>query len=219
MYDFANRAVSMLDLQTQIEQLLGEKPAVRDLDAPERERALLHTYRKNLKAFVPAQPQWPARSAYVRVLDPEKNRPKYHLVYLTTHPRGLVEFMQVSEDLDIVQKRVRAATKQHRREERSGIEELFADADHVRKDEGHVTIEEVEEYWIKQLSENPRRIGFGEFASMLESTDWFPGDLQHALGSLINKGAVRNLDAVKKRRAKFVHIDKGERLQLIKEKK
>ena len=219
MYDFANRAVSMVDLKSQIEELLGEPPDVNDLDAPQRERSLLRTYRKNLKALVSTQPQWPARSAYVRVLDPEKDRPKYHLVYVTTHPRGLVEFMEASEDLDIIQKRVRAARKQQRREERTGMGELFADADHVREDEGHASLEEVEQYWMQTLSHRPRRIGFAEFAQMVEETDWFPGDLQRALGQLMDKGLVCNLDAAGKRRTKFVHVEKGERIQLTKGEK
>ena len=215
MYDFANRAVSMTDLKDQIEALLGEPPNVDDLDAPERERTLLRTYRKNLKALVPTQPGWPARCAYVRVLDPQKDRPKYHLVYLTTHPRGLVEFMEASEDLDIVQKRVRAATKQERRQERTGIGQLFDDADHIREDEGHVSLEHVEEYWMRALTDRPRSIGYAEFAQIIEETDWFPGDLQRALGRLMERGLVRNLDAAGKRRTKFVHLDKAERLQRV----
>ncbi|MCI0421304.1 MAG: hypothetical protein L0312_19105, partial [Acidobacteria bacterium] len=49
------------------------------------------------------------------------------------------------------------------------------------------------------------------------STDWFPGDLQRALGNLIAAGKARNLDAPGKRRTKFVHVEKGERLQLVEE--
>lgn len=215
MYDFANRAVSMADLRSQIEELLGEAPKVDHLDAPQRERALLHVYRKNLKALVPTRPSWPARSAYVRVLDPVKDRPKYHLVYVTTHPRGLAEFMEASEALDIVQKRVRAASKQSRREEKTGMDQLFSDADQVREDEGHASLEEVEQYWMRVLAEGPRRIGYPEFAQMIEETDWFPGDLQRALGRLMERGVVRNLDAVGKRRTRFVHVDKAERLEVV----
>jgi hypothetical protein len=44
----------------------------------------------------------------VRVLDRERQRPKYHLVYVTTHPLGVIEFMTISENVDLVQKQVRA---------------------------------------------------------------------------------------------------------------
>lgn len=216
MYDFANRAVSMADFRVQIKQLLGETPDVADIDSAEREKKLLGIYRRNLKRLVPARPKWPARSVYARVLDPVKNRPKYHLVYLTTHPRGVVEFMEALETFDLIQKRVRAATRQQRREQKSGISDLFDDADNVAELEGHATLEQVEQFWLERLSSEPKRISFKEFADMLEATDWFPGDLQRALGSLIAKGVVRNVDAIKARRKRFVHLDdEGERLQLI----
>ena len=216
MYDFANRAASMVDMRAQIEELLGEVPDIENLEPAVRERMLVGTYRRNLMRLIPTQPKWRARSAYARVLDPVKNRPKYHLVYLTTHPRGLVEFMEVLEDFDLIQKKVRAETKQRQREERSRMQQLFDDADQVREEEGHVTLEQVEQYWCRYLSKGQRRIGYAEFADILEKTDWFPGDLQRALGNLIRNNLVRNLDATNPRWTKFVHLEKdGERLQLV----
>lgn len=52
-------------------------------------------------------------------------------------------------------------------------------------------------------------------SAILEETDWFPGDLQSALGNLINAGKVRNLDAPRKRPKKPLHWDKDERLELM----
>jgi len=219
MYDFVNRAASMAEMKTQIAELLGESPEVVGLTGTPREKALLDTYRSNLKRLIPAQSKWPARSAYARVLDPVKDRPKYHLVYLTTHPRGLIEFMDASDKLDLVQKRARAHTKQRRREEKSGMSGLFEDAAQVRAEDGRVSEEEVEKYWLARLTHEPRRFGESAFADMLEETDWFPQDLQHALGNLMRRGRVKNLDAPHPRRSKFLHFDgAGERLQLIKEK-
>lgn len=212
MYDFASRAASISGLRQQTAQLLGEEPDVGDLHGLARERALLGIYRRNLKRLVPTMPQWPARAAYLRVLDPEKNRPKYHLVHLTTHPLGLIEFMEAAEKLDFIQKQVRATTRQQRREEKTRNSELFVDAEQVREEDGHVSVEQVERYWLSHLTREPQRFGQAKFADMLEQTDWFPGDLQGALGSLIKKGMVRNLDAASKRRTKFLHFD--ERLQL-----
>jgi three-Cys-motif partner protein len=218
MYDFVNRAVSMAVMKPQIEELLGESPDVDGLPSVAREKELLSIYRRNLKRLIPTELQWPARSAYARVLDPEKDRPKYHLVYLTTHPRGQIEFMDASEKLDLIQKQVRADTKQRSREEKSHMQGLFDDAEQVRPEDGHVSLEEVESYWLRRLAEEPRRISQAEFADMLEETDWFPGDFQRALGNLMKRGVVRNLDALGTRRTKFLHLDnEGERLQLMKE--
>lgn len=220
MYDFVSRTASMHDFQPQIEELLGEEPDLGRLHGTEREKALLGIYRRNLKKSVPTEAQSPARSAYVRVLDPEKNRPKYHLVYLTSHPRGIIEFMEISEKLDLVQKRVRAATQQRKRIAKTGMGELFGSDEHVRDEQGHASLDEVERFWIGCLGEEPRRFGQAEFADMLEETDWFPGDFQRALGNLIASGRVCNLDAAKKRRTRFLHPEKrGERLQLIEGRK
>ena len=219
MYDFISRAASMEDSHVAIELLLGESPNVEHLHGRERERTLLGIYRRNLKKLIPTTPQWPARSAHVRVLDPEKNRPKYHLVYLTSHPRGIVVFMEISEKLDLVQKRVRVQTQQKRRIEKSGMLELFGADELVRNEEGHASPEEVEAYWRGRLSVEPRSFGWVEFAEMLEDTDWFPGNFQGALGNLIKAGVVRNLDAPRLRPKRPLHYESGEHLQLIKDAK
>lgn len=216
MYDFLSRAASMSDLKAQMVDLLGEAPEVKELHGEAREKHLLDMYRRNLKRLLPRK--WPARSAYVRVLDRKKERPKYHLVYLTSHPRGIVEFMEISETLDQIQKRVRAATKQSDRVSKSKQEELFSSDELLRADEDKVSMEEVERYWLKRLTPQPKKVGREEFADMLEETDWFPGDLQRALGNLIAAGKVQNLDARRKRRKNFLHFDEGsERLQRTEE--
>ena len=218
MYDFLSRAASMSDLKAQMVDLLGETPEVEDLHGAAREKHLLDIYRRNLKCLLPGK--WPARSAYVRVLDRKKERPKYHLVYLTSHPRGIVEFMEISETLDQIQKRVRAATKQTDRIKKTRQNELFSSDEFLHAVEDKVSMVEVERYWLKCLSPQPKKFGLEEFADMLEETDWFPSDLQRALGNLIVAGKVRNLDARGTRRKNFLHFDEGsERLQIMEESK
>ncbi len=108
MYDFVSRTASMADWKAEIATLLGESVEVGDMHGAEREKFLVDTYRKNIKSELPASGKYLPRSAHVRVLDRERERPKYHLVYLTSHPRGIVELMEISEGLDQVQKQVRA---------------------------------------------------------------------------------------------------------------
>ena len=217
MYDFVTRFVSKQDLETHMLELLGEAPKVGELHGLAREKQVLDIYRRNMKRLMPAKAHWPARSAYVRVLDRKKDRTKYHLVYLTSHHHGVVVFMQISQALEPVQKLVRASTKQASRVERSGQEELFAAGDLIETDDQAVDIAEVERFWLERLSKQPKKFGETEFADFLEQTDWFPGDLQRALGNLIAAGQVGNLDMTKPRRTQFLHFEEGgERLQRIK---
>jgi three-Cys-motif partner protein len=215
MYDFVSRTASMTDWQGEIAALLGEAVAVENLHGTAREKVLVDTYRKNLKHELPASGAWPARSAHVRVLDRQRERPKYHLVYLTTHPRGIAEFMEVSEGLDQVQKRVRASTRQATRVRKSKQQELFDESELVDPDAGRVNLAEVETYWIRYLSAGEKWVGVEEFANILEETDWFPGDFQRALVRLIEAGKVRNLDARGKRPKQPLHWKEGERLMLV----
>ena len=217
MYDFLSRAASMSDFQRQMIELLGEAPDVQNLHGLVREKRLLDIYRHNLKRLMPVAGFYPPRSAYVRVLDRQKDRTKYHLVYLTSHHHGVSVFMDISEALEPVQKLVRTSTKQALRIEKSGQDELFTASDLVEVDQQAIEIAEVEQFWLQKLSDQPKQFGEAEFADFLEETDWFPGDLQRALGNLIATGKVRNLNMIKPRRTKFLHFEKGgERLQRIK---
>jgi three-Cys-motif partner protein len=215
MYDFVSRFVSKQDLETHMIELLGEAPNVGELHGLAREKKVLGIYRSNLKQLMPAKTRWPARSAYVRVLDREKERAKYHLVYLTSHPHGITVFMEISEALEPVQKLVRASTKQASRIEKTGQGELWTAENMVDVDDQPVDIAEVEQFWLGRLTDQPIKFGETEFADLLEETDWLPGDLQRALGNLITTGKVCNLDAEGKRKSRFLHFEKknGERLQ------
>jgi three-Cys-motif partner protein len=215
MYDSLNRFVEKQTLQSQITKLFGELPKVDGLTPAAREKQLLLTYRKNLKRSIPSKKLYPARSAYVCIRDPEIERTKYHLVYLTSHPVGIIEFMEISEKVDLIQKQVRATTKQNKRIGKSKNEELFGSQEFVREDEGHATLEEVEKFWLSKLSSIPRKFDRHDFADLLEETDWFARDLQDGLGRLMAQGKVRNLDAKGKRRSQFLHYESGEQLQLI----
>jgi three-Cys-motif partner protein len=216
MYDFVNRTASMEAWQEEITQLLGEPVQLETMASSEREAKLLSTYRRNLKQCIPnPQGKYPPRSAYVRVLDPVQKRPKYHLVYLTSHPQGVIEFMGISEHVDVIQKRVRAETKARKREKEMGIKDMFGSETLIDPSEGHASVDDVDRFWIEYLREGIRKIGRGEFADILERTDWFEGDLQASLVRLIKANRVRNLDNLERRPKKPLHFEENERLQLV----
>ena len=215
MYDFVNRTASMAEWRGEIAALLGEAVEVEEFHGTAREKILVDTYRKNLKRELPVSHRRSARSAHVRVLDRKKERPKYHLVYLTTHPRGIAEFMEISENLDQIQKRVRASTKQAARVTKSRQSEMFDESALVDLNAGDIHLTEVERCWMSYLSGGERRVGVDEFADLLEETGWFPGDLQRALARLIAAGRVRNLDAKRTRPKQPLHWKHGERLTIV----
>lgn len=206
MYNDINRTMSMADWQPAMLDLLGESVSLEGLQPSDRERKIVNTYRASCKSCMPAIS---GRSAYARIMDPTRERPKYHLVYLTSHPRGVVEFMTISQDVDVVQRQVRAQLKQERRAKRSGIADLFSDADLVSPAEGHAASKDVDAFWRDYLlaAGGSKAVDVDGFADILEKTDWFPDDLQSSLVRLIDAHKVRNLDARKRRPRQPLHYN------------
>lgn len=218
MYNDVNRTMSMAEWQPLMKELLGESLDLKDFSALQREREILAVYRSSLKkSVVVDNPKYPARSAYVRILDPLKNRPKYHLVYVTTHPKGILEFMGISEKVDLIQRQVRTIKKENERELRTGTSDMFGGGD-VLVDAGFSTDPaDVDRYWLDYLQVSTRHVGRSEFAKILEDTDWFPSDLQASLLRLIQAGQVENIDAKGKRHKTPLHLGagSGERLRKL----
>ncbi|WP_180129143.1 three-Cys-motif partner protein TcmP [Rhodoferax sp. BLA1] len=220
IYDFINRTASMPAWQFEISEFLGvSMDVVQRLDGlrpNERERLLLDSYRAGLKRNRPFSKQkFRPRTAYVRVLDPSRDRPKYHLVYLTNHPKGVIEFMEISQGVDLVQQQVRANKRYEIRELQTGMLDMFSDEPDTNTQIVQVNAQDVDSYWFRYLENGSRSIGEEEFADILEQTDWMPGDLQSSLVRLIRSGQLRNLDAVNSRPKRPLHIENAERLELI----
>lgn len=195
-------------------RIFGKIPDTNGMTPLKREEYLLYLYRAHLKKAQPDIENKKSRSAYVKILDPYKDRTKYNLVYLTRHPLGIKVFMEASEKLDLVQKFVRAKVKQERRIDKSGQKELFPAKINIAN-EDKVDLSDVKDYWLSKLSFKPKRFGIEELADMLEETDWFISDFQKAFNELISEGQVKNLDASRKRPVHAVHFDKGELLKRL----
>lgn len=214
MYDFVNRAVPQAKFAEEMHDLFGEDVSqVMDLSTSpkERERRLLQLYQQRLREAVPMTGERPYTSA-MRVLDPQRDRTKYHLVYLTRHPLGIMKFVQQSEKLDIIQPQVRAQAQQDQRIAKTGQRELFAAGDIGEPELSQPSLLEVKEYWLQQLMNEPRRFGLTEFARMHEETGWFHSTLQEGLGALIAEGRARNIDATRKRTRNFVNFTMSEQI-------
>lgn len=215
MFDFLLRAHTQENYKEHMLEVFGEVPNTDGMTPKERETHLLKLYREHLKKAQPTGEGMP-RSAYVKVLDPCKDRTKYDLVYLTRHPKGITVFMEASEKLDLVQKTVRAQAKQDRRVEQSGQRELFAAETALKDDEDRIELSVVKEYWLKKLSPEPKRFGIVQLADMLEETGWFISDFQSAFRELEKEGKAKNLDATRVRPVHAVNFEKEERLERTK---
>lgn len=214
MYGFLSRTVPQPKFQEDMCNIFGNVSDTHRMSPVQREAYLLSLYRNNLKQISPVGGSQP-RTAYVQVQKPTKDRTLYHLVYLTHHPKGIVEFMEASEKLELVQKKVRALAKQDKRIQKNGQSELFrADELVSNNGEDHDLIG-VKEYWLTRIPSGRKYFNIHEFADMLENTEWFPGDFQKALRELIKEGKVRNLDAKKTRPVNAINFKKGETLERV----
>ena len=219
MFDFLLRAHSQSSYEDQMKQIFGKVPDTAGMIPKQKETYLLKLYIENLKSIQPVTREKP-RSAYVKVLDPLKDRTKYDLVYLTRHPMGIVVFMEESEKLDFIQKVVREQTKQDRRINKTGqLEFNFAQTD-IKKDGDKVELQEVKNYWMNKLSYTQVQFGIEEFADMLEETRWYIIDFQKAFNDLLSEGKVKNLSSTRKRPVHAIHFKdnygKGEFLIKVK---
>jgi len=214
MYDFLSRTVPQPEFQEDMEHIFGLVPDTEGMPPEERETRLLSLYRQNIKQAAPRGKGLP-RTACVKVQKPTADRTLYHLVYLTRHPKGIVEFMEASEKLELVQMKIRALAKQGAKVAKTSQFELFSAADHVTDERADMDLSEVKKYWLTRLSVFPRRFGVADLAEMLEDTEWFPLDFQRAFKGLANEGTVRNLDAKRARPVNAVNFEKNEMLQRI----
>ena len=197
MYDFLNRTVPQESFQDDMRAIFGEIPDTSGMGPKERENYLINRYRAALIS-TSSHDTKRLRSAYVSILDRVKDRTKYHIVYLTRHPLGIVKFMEASEKMDKVQQRVRTRTKQQRRAESSGMNDLFSnEVDDATTDT--VDIEAVKQYWLNMLSHTPQVFDIERLADMLEDINWFETNLQQAFNELIDEGKAINLDMTRKR--------------------
>jgi hypothetical protein len=218
MYDFILRAHTQKEFGKDMGAIFGEVPETCGMHSKEREIRLLTLYQQHLKTHMPGIGGRP-RSAWVPILDPAKDRTKYELVYMTRSAKGIQVFMDASDKLDLVQRQVRARTKQERTEEKTRQGSLFGAEVMIQESDDRIDLEVVKNYWTKKLLQGPQCFGIVELADMLEETGWFESDLQKAFGELLSEGKVENLDAAGKRRSRFVHFDagrnKGERLRKL----
>lgn len=214
MYDFFNRALLQENLRESVCALLGsltgeEINDICSLDPKDREQAVVRKYRESLKANMPEQLNRRPRSYHATILDKDSERTKYHLVYLTGHSKGVVEFAQLSEDVAIIQRKVRFEARQAR----TGQKDMFGIDDATIEQLEAADIEDVKRYWMNRLETTARVYNEDDLADMLEDTDWLISDFEHAFQELQLEGKVENVETARKRPVHPIQFKKGERLR------
>jgi hypothetical protein len=198
MYDHLNRFVTANDAD---KFLNGVLPANMDdvpQDSLEREMFLVRTYCESLKAAAPG-----LRTAFVRVKEPEADRTKFHLVYLTSHPKGIEVFMEASENAEqVVEPAVRGEVRDRKHLEKTRQPGLFDSMPVHANRHARPAPRDLEKVWLAWLTKAPQRFEREDWANMLEATDCYPRDLQAAFKSLCDQGIAENLSDVHKRRTK-----------------
>lgn len=213
MYDFVNRFIAKDGLRQPITEMLGTLDAsdlqkIEAGDPKAREAYIVARYRQRLKDAVGAEGAGKPRAYHAVVMDRDKERTKYHLVYVTRHPKGIKEFAEQSAKVGFIQKVVRIQAKR----DASGQGALFPVEEEAELD-GQTDLASVKKYWLDLLSFDPAPFGDDVLADMLEKTGWLIRDFQQAFGELLDEGMVENVDARGRRPIHFVHFDKSERLR------
>ncbi|WP_457670841.1 three-Cys-motif partner protein TcmP [Thiolapillus sp.] len=217
MYDFMNRFLKLEDLRDPVQSMLGKVDQeflseLQNKTPKEREDAVVRRYREHLKSVFGGEANKKSWTYHATVLNKDKNRTVYHMVYLTRHPKGIVVFSRESHQVAIFQHRVRYE-KQNRI---TGQMPLFVPEDDDFQGEVAANIEDVKTYWLDHLSSAPAAYGQAELADWLEETGWLEYDFQRAFNELRKEGQVENLDDKSNQRTKrFVHFDKNERLRKL----
>lgn len=214
MYGHFNRFVKKADLHKQVSAMLGtlseaDYQEISSLQPKDREKFIIHKYREQVMTAMGSDGSRP-RSYHAVVKDKDKEKTKYHLVYGTRHPKGIVKFAEQSGKAEFFQRVVRIQVKQNANINRS----LFPPEEEAELlDDTRVDLEEVKQYWLKQLSDKPVICDEARLADMLQDTDWLISDFQEAFMELLVEKKVENLDGSERRTKHPIHFDNGERLR------
>jgi len=215
MYDFFMRFVGKPELRSRVTEMLGplsdgEYQEMCRLQSKEREKFIVRRYREQLMATMGPDGQNRARSYHAVIKDKDKERTKYHLVYGTRHPKGIIEFAEQSDKAELVERVVRIQVKQNSSHQIA----MFSPEDEAdRMHDETVDLEVVKRYWLTKLTDQPVKFNEARQADMLEETGWLIRDFELAFKELLAEKKVENLDAVGKRTKHPVYFDKSERLR------
>lgn len=183
------------------------------LPAGEKEKALICEYRKRLVEESGIRGDARVRAASFPVQYADRCGTKYYLVYVTHNPSGLIAFSEASDEALEDQKEVQFFVGQKKREEKTGILDMF--------DELHGGIVDLptrEDVWIEALPSTGSCIVVDQtfWANMLERHECLPSQLQLGLKKLIDRKVVEVVGATTRRKKNFVNWKNSETVRRLK---
>jgi three-Cys-motif partner protein len=151
MYDFANRAAGIEKHESDMIELLGEPLKFSGDETPsQRQHLLLNKYRKNTSKT------YNGRSTYVPINRPGTHKLLYFLVYFSRHPKGIIIFKEVAEQMMFAQRTTYEETVIRKQLNSALCLDLFSDHD---VDKENVIVEDnrysAKKYLLTQLTKTP----------------------------------------------------------------
>lgn len=217
MWQFLSLAVGHLDKPAHLQNLIalfGEDVRnVPEPGAPNRESWLLDLYRNRLVQASAPTGDGRTRTVSFPVEYPGRTTTKYFLIHVTHNDVGVIKFSEASKAASAAQNSVRFSVMQQKKENKTGITDLFADS------EIDVLIgdRELTEPWLglMPVAGCEIQVGEPEIAQLIERYNCFIPELQKGLQALIKSGQVQNLDMKRQRPKNGVHYRNRERLKRL----
>lgn len=218
MWQFINLAIGHADRNEKHHEnmldLYGENyRELAKLPPGEKERALVAEYCKRLKqeaARLGAKRLWvsafPVEYAF-------RDGTKYYLVYVTHSSRGLVAFMEASDEALKEQASIKMYVGQQKREKLTGVSDLFSEIEPPVDS----FVPHREHVWLELLPAADDEVVVDEdrWAGLLEHNSCLPSQLQQGLKRLIDRGVLEVVGATSRRTKNFVNWKKSETVRRL----
>jgi three-Cys-motif partner protein len=153
------------------------------LPPDEKEISLIREYRKRLIEESGMRGETRLRAASFPVQYADRIGTKYYLVYVTHSSRGLIAFSEASDEAIEDQKEVQFFVGQKKREEKTGMLDMFHEMH-----EPQVDLSPKEDPWLEILRTPNSSITVDQelWANMLERHECLPSQLQMGLKNLLD---------------------------------
>lgn len=218
MWQFISLAVGHLGNQAHRDNLLAlfgdEVLEAADLSSIDREGVLLRLYRQKLVAGSCLSGPNRTRTVSFPIEYPGRTHTKYFLIHATHNDLGVIKFAEASREAAATQNSVRFIVQQYRKEQRTGVVDLFGDGE----TELLAGERELTSPWLQLLPSVGDEIVVDEavVARMIEENDCFASELQRGAVRLIQQGVMQNLDMKRHRPKNIIHYEgRGERLRRV----